>query len=144
MVKSTPPEQPAEPILRRYGSEDAYYREFVRRVQAGELVVQCCDTCGYLRWPPTRACPECLGEPWHWQPVEGHGEVWSVAVYERRYGSHRPVPYNVALVQLACGVTMLSTVVGTPDLELAPGQRVYADLNGPGPGLAHLVFRREP
>jgi len=34
-------------------------------------------------------------------------------------------------------------VVGTPDLELAPGQRVVADLAGPGPGLAQLVFRRE-
>ncbi len=143
MVRSGPPEQAADRVLARYGSEDTYYREFVRRVRSGELAVQQCDACGYLRWPPARACQECLDPSWHWQEVDGHGELWSVVVYERRYGSHRPVPYNVVLVRLDCGVTMLSTVVGTPDTDLAPGRRVVADLSGPGPGLARLVFRTD-
>jgi hypothetical protein len=143
MVKSTKPAQADDRVLDAYGSADTYYREFVRRARAGELAVQQCDGCGYLRWPPTRACTECLSDEWHWQPVDGHGRIWSVAVYERGYGSHRETPYNVALVELDCGVTMLSRIVGTPDLELAPDQRVVADLDGPGPGLAQLVFRRD-
>jgi uncharacterized OB-fold protein len=143
MVRSGPPEPAADRVLHRYGSEDTYYREFVRRIGAGEFAVQQCDSCGYLRWPPTRACTECLAEDWHWQEIDGHGEIWSVSVYERAYGSHRKPPYNVVVVRLDDAVTMLSTVVGTPDTELAPGQRVVADLNGPGPGLAHLVFRRD-
>jgi uncharacterized protein len=145
MVRSAPPAAATDRVLARYGSEDALYREFVRRVRDGELAVPQCDSCHYLRWPPTRACPECLGETWHWQQIDGLGEIWSVAGYERAYGSHREVPYNVVLVKLDCGVTMLSTVVGaaTPD-EVAPGARVAADLGGPGPGLAHLVFRLDP
>jgi uncharacterized OB-fold protein len=139
MVTPAPGEQP--PVLARYGSENRYYEEFVDRLRRGELAVQQCDSCGYLRWPPTRACTECLATEWHWQPVDGHGEIWSVAVYERRYGSHRPVPYNVVLVDLDCGVTMLSTVTGTDDAAIEPGQRVVADTGGPGPGLARLAFR---
>lgn len=141
-MRSAPPEAAADRVLGRYGSEDVYYREFVRRVKAGEFAVQQCDSCGYLRWPPTRACNECLSGTWHWQEVERGGVLWSVAVYERKYGSHRTVPYNVVVVTLDCGVNMLSTVVHDgPDTDLAPGQRVVADLDGPGPGLAHLVFR---
>jgi uncharacterized protein len=144
MVRSAPPEAAADRVLDRYGSEDGYYREFVRRVQAGELAVQQCDACGYLRWPPTRACPECLDPEWHWQEIDGHGEIWSVAIYHRAYGSPRKPPYNVVVVRLDNGVTMLSTVVHDgPETDLAPGQRVVADLHGPGPGLAHLVFRRD-
>jgi uncharacterized protein len=130
-------------FLNRYGSEEALYAEFAARARAGELAVQRCSDCSYLRWPPARACPQCWSGQWRWEPVGGAGTIWSVAVYERKYGSHRPVPYNVVLVELDAGPVMLSTVVGTPDLELAPGQRVVADLAGPGPGLAQLVFRRE-
>lgn len=141
MVKSSAPEPAVDRVLARYGSEDAYYRAFVERLGAGELAVQQCEVDGYLRWPPTRACNECLSDRWHWQPVDGHGSIWSVAVYERKYGARQRVPYNVVLVTLDCGVTMLSTVDGTENLSIEAGQRVVADLNGPGPGLARLVFR---
>ena len=133
--------QQAEPVLRRYGSENELYETFVAALGEGVLAIQDCDQCGYLRWPPTRACPECWSTEWHWQPVSGTGEIWSVAVYQRSYGTHRQVPYNVVLVRLDEGVDMLSTVVGADDLSISPGQRVRADLNGPGPGLARLVFR---
>jgi uncharacterized OB-fold protein len=142
MVNSTTPA--AGEILGRYGSEDELYREFIDRVGSGTLAVQRCAACGYLRWPPTRACPQCWSADWSWEPVDGHGTIWSVAVYERAYGSHRSVPYNVVLIDLDAGPTMLSTVVGASDLDLVPGQRVVADLHGPGPGLARLVFRLDP
>lgn len=141
MVNSTPPT--AGEILRRYGTEDALYRQFIDQARSGRLAVQGCSACGYLRWPPTRACPECWSAEWRWEPIDGHGTIWSIAVYERSYGSHRSVPYNVVLVDLDAGPAMLSTVVDVSDLELAPGQRVFADLHGPGPGLAQLVFRLE-
>jgi uncharacterized OB-fold protein len=142
MVNSTAPAAGA--ILGHYGSEDALYRQFIDQVRSGTLAVPRCASCGYLRWPPTRACPQCWSAEWSWEPVDGHGTIWSVAVYQRAYGSHRSVPYNVVLVDLDAGPTMLSTVVGASDLDLAPGQRVVADLHGPGPGLAQLVFRLDP
>lgn len=141
MVKSAPPEQATDKVLARYGSEDEYYREFVKRLGDNELAIQQCDECGYLRWPPTRACPECWADKWHWQPVDGKGKIWSVAIYERSYGSHRKVPYNVALVKLDCGPTMLSTIVGTTEPQ--PDQRVKARFDGEGPGLARLVFEAD-
>ncbi len=141
MVKSTAPA--AGEILGRYGSEEALSQQFIEQTRSGRLAVQRCSSCGYLRWPPTRACPECWSAGWRWEPVDGRGTIWSVAVYERSYGSHRSVPYNVVLIGLDVGPTMLSAVVGASDLDLAPGQRVVADLHGPGPGLARLVFRLE-
>jgi uncharacterized OB-fold protein len=139
MVNSTAPAPGA--FLSRYGSEDALYRQFIEQVQAGRLAVQRCSGCGYLRWPPTRACPQCWSPDWRWDPIDGHGAIWSVAVYQRSYGSRRAVPFNVVLVDLDAGPTMLSTVVGADDLELAPGQRVVADVDESGSGLAQLVFR---
>jgi uncharacterized OB-fold protein len=94
-----------------------------------ELKFQACDACGYVRWPPAGVCPECLSRSSHWKPVEGRGRIWSFVVYHRAYqkalAAH--VPYNVALVELDCGVRLVTGIVDCEASDLRIGQEVEVD-----------------
>jgi uncharacterized OB-fold protein len=89
---------------------------FWAEAKQGRLSFQRCDQCRFLRWPAAGVCPECLGRGFGWEVVEPTGTVWSHVVYHRAYGPHLKdrVPYGVALVELDCGVRLLSTLVGFP------------------------------
>jgi hypothetical protein len=68
----------------------------------GELLVQQCESCGNLQFPPRQMCPRCRSFELGWQPVSGRGTVWSYVV------THPPLlpayqelaPYNVVVVEL--------------------------------------------
>lgn len=79
----------------------------------GELVFQRCDSCAYTRWPAAGVCPECLARQSTWTRVAGTGTLWSFVVYHRAYAPALTdqIPYPVALVELDCGVRLLSRLV---------------------------------
>ena len=68
----------------------------------GELLVQACDDCQRLRFPPRPMCPDCRSLTHRWVPMSGRGTVWSFVV------PHPPLlpayaelaPYNVIVVAL--------------------------------------------
>ena len=80
----------------------------------GRLTFQRCDDCGFIRWPAAGVCPECLSRAATWVEVEGNGTIWSHVVYHRAYAASlkADVPYAVGLVQLDCGVRLLTRLVG--------------------------------
>lgn len=90
---------------------------FWEEAARGRLVFQRCDQCAFMRWPAAGVCPECLGRGFAWEEVEPTGTVWSYVVYHRAYaaGLTDRVPYDVALIELDCGVRLLSTLVGFTD-----------------------------
>lgn len=94
----------------------------------GRLVFQRCEACSYVRWPAAGVCPECLDRSFIWEAVEPTGTVWSYAVYRRAYASHlkERIPYAVTLVELECGVRLLSSLVGFDDDVDPLGARVRA------------------
>ncbi|GEM_PF-3581119 len=71
-----------------------------------------------------------------WKPALGTGTVAAAAVYRRRYVESHDPPYNVAIIRLAEGPMLLSTVEG---IEGAPvvGTKVQAAFAKDGT----LVFR---
>ncbi|MBQ0850769.1 OB-fold domain-containing protein [Streptomyces sp. BH-SS-21] len=87
---------------------------FWDRAAQGELVFQHCDDCAFVRWPAAGVCPECLGRGFTWKPVAPTGTVWSQVVYHRAYDTslRERIPYNVALVELTCGVRLLTRLTG--------------------------------
>jgi hypothetical protein len=90
------------------------------------LEFQRCDNCGFVRWPASGVCPECLSRTATWVAVEGRGTVWSNVVYHRAYAPawKEHLPYNVALVELDCGVRLVTRLVDMKaDLD-AVGTRV--------------------
>ena len=48
-------------------------RPFFDASKQGQLVVQKCDNCGTLRFPPRRMCSNCLSREASWTPVSGEG-----------------------------------------------------------------------
>ncbi|HVM66280.1 MAG TPA: zinc ribbon domain-containing protein, partial [Acidimicrobiales bacterium] len=67
----------------------------------GELLVQRCERCGRLRWPPRALCGECGALEWAWQTASGAATVASWVVNHHAFGDAFPVPYVVVTGRLA-------------------------------------------
>lgn len=106
-------------------SQDEDYRRFLAK---GEFRLQCCDQCGYVRYPARWICPECLGEDFTWKAMSGNGTVETFTWYLRSFDRRFPeVPYNVALVQIAEGPRLITNVTcGFGEIEV--GMPVIAEI----------------
>ncbi len=89
---------------------------FWEGTKRGELRMQRCTGCRHMWFPPSTHCPECLATAYEWVPLSGRGKVWSWIVMHQRYFKEfeGDIPYTVALIELAEGPMMMSTVVGVP------------------------------
>lgn len=91
-----------------------------------ELVIQECLACGHRRWPIGPACTACLSTDFSWVPLAGTGELWSWITYHQSFNTAftDDLPYNVALIRLDEGHTMISNIVGVEPENIRIGQRV--------------------
>lgn len=107
---------------------DEELAELRRRGAGGELVLQRCANCGYLRYPPASLCPECLSRDASWVTDPGTGEIWSFCVYHRAFTKPFAdlVPYVVALVVLDSGPQLITNVVDRAPGQVHIGQRGVA------------------
>ncbi|MGI4792717.1 MAG: Zn-ribbon domain-containing OB-fold protein [Janthinobacterium lividum] len=105
---------------------------FHRFLRGGTVRMQRCSQCGYIRYPSRPYCPECLSDAAEWATLPGTGKVeafvWYLNdAYDPEYDAAwawREVPYNVALITLDGGPTLLSNVVNVDAGGLQPGQPV--------------------
>lgn len=107
--------------------EDPQAAPYWAAARERRLVMQRCDKCGSLRWTPRDTCPECLERGGTWTEIRTGGTIWSFVVYHRAFHpSLEPaVPYNVALVQLDAGPTLVTNVAAPVD-QLEIGMGVHA------------------
>ena len=105
---------------------DDVNRPFWDGCRDGVLLLQRCSDCGHLRYPISIVCPQCLSTAATWEPMSGRGEVYTFAIFRHAYndGWRDRVPYNVALVQLEEGPTLISNVVGVEPEEIRIGMPV--------------------
>lgn len=90
---------PERPLPRADDATEPYW-EASRR---GEFVMQRCEPCGHLRFPPRPMCPHCQSFGCNWVPMSGRGRVYSFVVchppllpaFEQR------APLPIVLVELA-------------------------------------------
>ena len=85
----------------------------------GELLVQRCDACRRLRFPPRPVCPWCRSFDATWTAMAGTATLWSWVI------AHPPLlpayaenaPYNVVVVQLDedASIRMVGNLVGDPE-----------------------------
>jgi len=89
-------------------------------------MVQKCDSCGRLRFPPRDRCSHCLSIRSSWTPVSGRGEVFSFNIMHQVYhpGFAAEVPYAVVVVQLEEGARIVSNLVGVKPHEIRCGMPV--------------------
>ena len=69
------------------------------------LVVQKCDDCGDVRFPPLEICSNCWSTEQTWQEIEPAGTVWSFVVYHRALDPSKKgeVPYSIGRVKTDAG-----------------------------------------
>lgn len=83
---------------------------------AGELRLPRCMDCDLVFFYPRSICPHCSSTAVDWFTASGRGTLHSYLI------SHRPargfedeVPYAVAVVELAEGPRMMSSIIGVPN-----------------------------
>jgi uncharacterized protein len=125
--------------------DDPVAAPFWRALRSRRVELQHCASCGYVRWPPARVCPECLADGGDWRAVTGAGSVWSYAVYERALhpAFAGEVPYTVLAVALDAGPLVIGTLTGG-DQEPAVGARVEPVFDDVAPAVTLLRFRPAP
>jgi len=109
------------------------------------LVVQRCDECETLRFPPEPGCYQCGSLRSSWVPASGRATLWSWTVAYSPllpYFAER-APWPVAIVQLEEGPRMVSNLVDVPVEEYAVGMPLVADFENLDDAITLVVFRRE-
>jgi uncharacterized OB-fold protein len=99
------------------------------------LLIRRCGGCGTAHHPPRPLCPVCWSDDVVWQESSGRGVVysWSVVRENDLAPFREALPYVVAVVELAEGPRLMTTIVDSePDrIEVgAPAMVVFSDRDG--------------
>lgn len=91
-------------------------------------MIQRCDECGKLRWPPSVICPECLSVNSGYTEIGQMGRIYSFVVFRRSFHPEleSKIPYVVAVIDMDDGVRLVSNIVRKAPEELHCGERVRA------------------
>lgn len=125
---------------------DPALEPFLAAAREHQLVVQRCDGCGALRFPPRELCSACLATGSAWVRVSGRGTVFSFNVMHQVYhpAFATEVPYVVAVVQLEEGPRLVTNVVDCPPAEMRIGLPVDVVFEAVTPEVTLPKFRRRP
>ena len=116
---------------------------FLDALREGRVLLQQCMHCDRLRYPPTRACPNCLSEERSWKPVSGRGHIYSFIIVHQLYqpAFEADLPYNVAIVQFDEGPRITSNIVGCENHEIRIGLSVEPEFVRASDEVTLLKFR---
>jgi len=124
-------------------ADDAHRAAWADALRDHALRLQHCSACGFVRHPPGPVCPECWSDRFDWKDHAGDAEVSAFVWYMKSLDPRFPeVPYNVALVRLAQGPVIVSSVVDVAFGALQVGDRVAATFCDQGGGHTVLQFRK--
>ena len=93
----------------------------------GRLVVQRCRDCRHWQHPPGPICRKCYSGLVGFEPVTGHGRVYTYTVtHHRVVEGFEEVPYTVALIELdeQPALRMLANLPGVPAASIFVGLEV--------------------
>jgi uncharacterized protein len=102
---------------------------------AGELRIQRCTDCARPYFYPRPVCPHCGSTDVEWFTASGNATLYSYVINHRPApGFEEDTPYAIAVVQLAEGPRMMTSIVGLPAtpeaLELDMPLRVRFEQRG--------------
>jgi hypothetical protein len=131
-------------IARPLPAADRDLAPFFAAAKEHRLVVQRCDGCGALRFPPRELCSHCLATGASWVPVSGRGEIFSYNVMHQIYhpAFAAEVPYAVVVVKLAEGPKITSNLVDCPTDQIRIGMPVEVVFEDASPEITLPKFRR--
>lgn len=112
---------------------DGVDRPFFEAAREHRLVLQQCETCGNIQFPPEVLCIRCQGGQVSWSEVNPRGIL---TTFTRVWHSVHPaltesVPYLVGVVEVAPGARLIGNILGDPnrtDLSFdMPMEAVFED-----------------
>jgi uncharacterized OB-fold protein len=112
----------AEKTLKGIGPE----AQFKAYLAEGRFMVQRSRTTGNHVFYPRTAAPRCDESDLEWVQVSGDGVVYATTCTRRP--AAQGGDYNIALIDLAEGVRMMSRVEGAPPDQVRIGMRVKAKI----------------
>ena len=99
----------------------------------GRFVLQTCEACGTVQYPPREACHKCLSPLLHWRAQSGEGELLSATTlhHSNDLFFRERLPWRLGLVHLDAGPTLMVHLHG--EVGDAPSRvRVGARLDRAG------------
>lgn len=91
-----------------------------------KLLLKKCTKCGTIDHPPYLYCTECWAEEHEWIETSGRGKIYAFTTV--MLGAPLlftdDIPYTIAMVDLAEGPRMLTTIVEAKPEELSIGMEV--------------------
>jgi uncharacterized protein len=114
--------------------------------EQGKLFIQHCSDCSAHYFPPAPICPKCSSKRVEWVQASGQASLYSFVIAQTPWPFWPSTkPMSVALIDLAEGVRLISTVVEceqTPEsLQLdMPLQATWTRCGAQGPNL--LCFKK--
>ena len=71
----------------------------------GEFILQVCERCSRVQYPPREVCAVCLHDTLNWEPVSARGKLLSATTLHASTNAffRAHLPRQVALVKLDCG-----------------------------------------
>ncbi len=101
-------------------------RPYWDALKARRIELQQCDACGRWNFFPRRHCPHCLSDRLAWREVSGRGKLltYTVARIPTLPDFADEAPQKLAVVELAEGVHLNTTLVGLAEDEISVGMAV--------------------
>ena len=105
---------------------DAVSAPYWEAAKRQEFVMQRCDDCARLRFPPTTSCWSCLSPNTTWAALSGRGTVWSYILMHQLYypAFADELPYSVAVIETEEGVRLISNLVEVAREDIEIGMAV--------------------
>ena len=102
---------PVDPSKRPLPEPTPETEHFWNGTRNAQLLLQRCDDCQRIYFPPRPFCPECGGRAISIQPASGRGILYSYVINHRPHPAFEG-PYAVAVVQLEEGPRLMTNIVG--------------------------------
>ena len=109
--------------------------------RSGELRLQQCGHCEQYQFYPRTLCSHCGHRELSWRAASGHGRIATYTVVHQPLSDAYTAPLVVALVDLAEGPRMMSSIEGLDPDAVAVGQPVTVAFAQWSEDIAMPVFR---
>lgn len=115
---------------------DAFTRPYWEAAAQGRLLLRRCASCGRAHHYPREFCPYCWSEDVSWEQASGDAVLytWSVVHVNDLPPFRDRLPYVAAVVDLAEGPRMMTTVVGCDPATLSVGMALRVSFPTGEPG----------
>ena len=111
------------------------WRHITKVAKSGDFVLQVCQACEKVQYPPRELCKDCLQDKLEWQKLSSHGELIS---HTRLHAStnaffREHLPRQIALIKMDCGPIIFAHIA-YPDAKTGDRLTIVSkrDLSGEG------------